>query len=57
MKSAQTYCEIGSSVKYLGRVGLTLVKHVPVIDRGICNQTECIYANPLPEEHVLVHGG
>lgn len=35
---------------------LGLIKDVPVIDGGLCNETQCCFAEPLPEHNILVHG-
>lgn len=54
---AVAHSQVGMSVRDLLWHVLVLVKHIPVVDSGVCDQAERAVGDPLPEDDVLVHGG
>jgi hypothetical protein len=55
--SALTYRKVLVSLEYFYRSSLVWVKHVPVIDCSIRNQTQACFTEPLPKYDILIHCG
>lgn len=54
--SSYTHRQIGVSVGDLDGGQLVLVEDIPVVDSRVCDEAQRVLTDPLPEDHVLVHG-
>jgi hypothetical protein len=52
---SSTYCKILISLEDFNWGWLICVKDIPVVNCSICHQAQRCLAEPLPENHVLVH--
>jgi hypothetical protein len=50
-----TYRKILVSLEDLYRSCLIWIKDIPVVNCGICHQTNGRHAEPLPEDNILIH--
>jgi hypothetical protein len=51
----KSYREVGISIKNLGRLNSRGIHDVPVVDGSLGDETQASFANPFPEDNVLVH--
>lgn len=50
-----TYVKVGVPVGDLDRVLLIFIEDIPMVDGGICDESQFALADPLPKYHVFVH--
>jgi hypothetical protein len=54
-KAYPTYRKVGETIKHLDGILLGSVIDVPMVDGGFRNQTQGLFAEPLPVHNILVH--